>query len=219
MTQQSPSPQEKRNLLQQLRNWLMDGDTAATQMPCGDLAADAQLAAGLQQAHGARLLVWIALAAIIVLLLWASLGHIDEVVRGQGKVVPSRQVQVVQSLDGGIVEEILVRPGQQVEEGQVLLRLDPTRFSSSLGENRAEALALKAKAARLQALATGELFQIPEDVMQQAPTWWKWSARYGRPRRTSWTTRSTSRATSSTSASRSCARPWPTATRPPPAAA
>ncbi len=169
MTQQSPSPQEKRNLLQQLRNWLMDGDTAATQMPCGDLAADAQLAAGLQQAHGARLLVWIALAAIIVLLLWASLGHIDEVVRGQGKVVPSRQVQVVQSLDGGIVEEILVRPGQQVEEGQVLLRLDPTRFSSSLGENRAEALALKAKAARLQALATGELFQIPEDVMQQAP--------------------------------------------------
>jgi adhesin transport system membrane fusion protein len=62
---------------------------------------------------------------VLVLLVWACLGHIDEVVRGQGKVVPSRQVQVVQSLDGGVVEEILVRPGQHVEEGQVLLRIDP----------------------------------------------------------------------------------------------
>ncbi|MBP9940272.1 MAG: HlyD family type I secretion periplasmic adaptor subunit, partial [Comamonas sp.] len=67
------------------------------------------------------MLLWGALLAVVVLLIWACFGHIDEVVRGQGKVVPSRQVQVIQSLDGGIVEEILVRPGEHIELGQVLL--------------------------------------------------------------------------------------------------
>ncbi|MEG2469403.1 MAG: HlyD family type I secretion periplasmic adaptor subunit [Comamonas sp.] len=134
-----------------------------------DLIADAQWAAGQQQAKGSRLLLWGALLAVVVLLIWACVGHIDEVVRGQGKVVPSRQVQVIQSLDGGIVEEILVRPGEHIELGQVLLRIDPTRFTSSLGESKAEVLALKAKAARLEALATGDVFKVPEDVMRDAP--------------------------------------------------
>lgn len=122
-----------------------------------------------QQARGSRLLVWVSLLAVVALIAWASLASIDEVVRGQGKVVPSRQVQVIQSLDGGIVEEILIRPGQMVEQGDVLLRIDPTRYSSSLGENRAEFLSLLAKAARLEALATGELFQAPEEVLAEAP--------------------------------------------------
>lgn len=102
----------------------------------GDLKADAQWAAGQQQARGSRLLIWVALVTVLVLVLWACLGRIDEVVRGQGKVVPSRQVQVVQSLDGGIVKEILVHPGEHVEQGQVILRIDPTRYSSSLGRTR-----------------------------------------------------------------------------------
>ncbi len=59
--------------------------------------------------------------------------------------MPSRQVQIIQSLDGGIVEEILVRPGQEVEAGEVLLKIDSTRFASSLGENNAEYLSLLAK--------------------------------------------------------------------------
>ncbi|WBM42522.1 HlyD family type I secretion periplasmic adaptor subunit [Comamonas aquatica] len=138
-------------------------------MAASDLAADAQWAASQQQAKGSRILLWSSLLCVLVLLIWASLGYIDEVVRGQGKVVPSRQVQVVQSLDGGVVEEILVRPGQRVDAGQVLLRLDPTRSTASLGENKAETLALKAKAARLEALATGEPFKAPDDVLKQAP--------------------------------------------------
>lgn len=162
-------PAEKKNLKQRIEGWLLGSDAQIASATPEDLEADAQWAAGQQQAKGSRLLVWVAALAIIVLILWACVGHIDEVVRGQGKVVPSRQVQVVQSLDGGIVEEILVRPGEQVQEGQVLLRLDPTRFSSSLGENKAESLALKAKAARLEALATGELFQAPPDVLSAAP--------------------------------------------------
>lgn len=160
---------EKLTLKQRWENWLIEGDASIASTKAEDLAADAQWAAGQQQARGSRLLVWGSLLAVIVLFIWASVGHIDEVVRGQGKVVPSRQVQVVQSLDGGIVEEILVRPGERVETGQVLLRIDPTRFSASLGENRAESLSLKARAARLEALASGQMFKVPEDVVREAP--------------------------------------------------
>lgn len=154
---------------QRWENWLVEGDAKKDTLAASDLAADAQWAASQQQAKGSRILLWSSLLCVLVLLIWASLGYIDEVVRGQGKVVPSRQVQVVQSLDGGVVEEIMVRPGQRVDAGQVLLRLDPTRSTASLGENKAETLALKAKAARLEALATGEPFKAPDDVLKQAP--------------------------------------------------
>lgn len=154
---------------QRWENWLLEGDARHSSPETADFGVDAQWAASHQQAKGPRILLWTSFACMVVLLIWASLGHIDEVVRGQGKVVPSRQVQVVQSLDGGVVEEILVRPGERVDAGQVLLRLDPTRSTASLGENRAESLALKAKAARLEALASGETFKAPDDVLQQAP--------------------------------------------------
>lgn len=130
---------------------------------------DAHIVMNQQQARGSRLLLWVSLLAVIALIVWASLGSIDEVVRGEGKVVPSRQVQIIQSMDGGVVEELLVRPGQQVEIGEVLLRVDPTRFTSSLGESHAELLSLKAKAARLSALANETVFEAPEDVLLEAP--------------------------------------------------
>lgn len=158
-----------REVFQRLERWLLDGSAAVGTHQASDLQADAQWATGQQQARGSRLLLWASLLAVLALMVWASFGRIDEVVRGQGKVVPSRQVQVVQSLDGGIVEKILVRPGEHVEVGQVLLRIDPTRYSASLGENKAELLSLKAKAARLEALATGQSFQSPADVMAAAP--------------------------------------------------
>src|SRR5690554_5589275 len=93
-----------------------------------DFDADAEWAIKEGGASGARKLIWIAVLAVVVLVVWAAYGDIDEVVRGEGKVVPSRQVQIIQSLDGGIVEEILVREGEPVEPGQVLLRVDPTRY-------------------------------------------------------------------------------------------
>src|SRR5699024_5898334 len=98
-----------------------------------------------------------------------AVSPIDEVVRGDGTVVPSRRIQVIQSLDGGIVEELLVSEGQMVSAGEVLIRIDPTRYSSSLGENRAEYLALTAKAARLDALANDEAFIAPEEVLAEKP--------------------------------------------------
>ena len=122
-----------------------------------------------QKHRGSALLIWLSIIVLVVLITWAYFAWIDEVVRGEGKVVPSRQIQVVQSLDGGVVEEILVRPGEFVEEGEVLLRIDPTRYSSSLGESKAETLALAAKAARLVAIATDVPLSMPEEVMIEAP--------------------------------------------------
>jgi len=152
--------------------WLFDrllvGVSPKTVIP-GDFTAEAAALIRENQAKGARALLWLSLIAVAALLFWATEGQIDEIVRGEGKVVPSRQVQIVQSLDGGVVQDILVREGQSVEQGQVLLRIDPTRFSSSLGENRAEYLAVKARIARLQALANNTPFVAPEDVLAEAP--------------------------------------------------
>lgn len=100
----------------------------------------------------ARTLLYGITLTVIALLVWANLAVIDEVARGQGKVVPSQKLQIVQSFDGGIVQDILVSEGEQVAAGQVLVRIDPTRFVSSLQENASQQQGLQAKADRLQAL-------------------------------------------------------------------
>lgn len=134
-----------------------------------DYLADAEWAMAEQKLRGSRIAVWTTVFAVLVLLAWAALAQLDEVTRGEGKVIPSRQVQVMQSLDGGIVSEILVKEGQQVKTGQLLLKVDPTRFVSSLRENRAQYIALLAKAARLSAVASGKPFVPPPELLKEAP--------------------------------------------------
>ncbi len=131
--------------------------------------ADADWAVVQQNPRGSRVLVRVSLLAFAVLIVWAALAQIDEVTRGEGKVIPSRQLQVLQSLDGGLVQSILVREGQMVKQGDLLLKVDPTRFVSSLKENRAQYLSLKAKAERLQALASGKEFVASAEVNQESP--------------------------------------------------
>lgn len=114
------------------------------------------------------LLYWIA-GILAVMLIWAGLTGVDEVVRGEGRVTPSRQIQVVQSLDGGIVTEILVHEGQTVLLGDPLIRIDETRAVSSFRENRGQYLSLVAKQARLKALADGTPFNPPEEVLKENP--------------------------------------------------
>jgi adhesin transport system membrane fusion protein len=94
---------------------------------------------------------------------------IDEVARGEGKVIPSRQLQVLQSLDGGVVSEILVHEGDVVEPEQILLTIDQTRFVSSVRESRAQILSLQAKAARLRALTEDTPFVMPPEVIREDP--------------------------------------------------
>jgi adhesin transport system membrane fusion protein len=134
-----------------------------------DWVSDAEWARLQQEPLRARAILRAVGAILLVLLVWAALAEVDEVTRGAGKVIPSSQLQVIQSVDGGIVSEILVREGEVVEKDQLLLKIDETRFVSSLRENRAESISLTAKAARLKALAEGKPFALPPEVQSEFP--------------------------------------------------
>jgi adhesin transport system membrane fusion protein len=110
----------------------------------------------------AQKIVRTAAIVLLLLLLWAAFAHVDEVTRGEGKVIPSRQLQVLQALDGGVVAEILVQEGQVVEKDQLLLRIDETRATSGVRESAATGFALRVRQARLRALADGSEFQPPK---------------------------------------------------------
>lgn len=109
------------------------------------------------------------LAFIAAFLAWAYFAEIDEITVGEGKVIPSSQVQVIQNLEGGIVSDIPVKVGDLVQKDQIIMQLDPTRFSSSLGETQAKHDALLAKVARLEAEATGQAFQPPAALVKSNP--------------------------------------------------
>lgn len=135
----------------------------------GDFDADADWAIAEQTPSGARVLVWLSVIAVFALIVWAAFATLDEVTRGEGKVIPSSQIQILQSMDGGIVSEILVREGQVVKMGDLLLKVDPTRMVSSLRENQSQYMALLAKATRLRALSDGSPFNPPAEVVKEAP--------------------------------------------------
>ena len=134
-----------------------------------DWAGDADWARLQQEPLRAKRLLRLAAAALVLLLIWAAFAPIDEVTRGEARVVPTSQVQIVQSVDGGVVEELLVKEGQIVEAGQLLLRVDPTRFVSNMLESRAAQLAVQAKALRLEALTRGTPFNPPAELVREAP--------------------------------------------------
>ncbi|MDH4607219.1 HlyD family type I secretion periplasmic adaptor subunit [Pseudomonas sp. BN102] len=116
-----------------------------------------------------RVTVWVVCVLLLVALLWARFAVLEEVTTGEGKAIPSSKVQVIQNLEGGIVSEILVREGQVVDKGTVLLRLDDTRFRSNKGESEADRLALTARVERLSAEAEGREMALPEEITREAP--------------------------------------------------
>jgi adhesin transport system membrane fusion protein len=133
------------------------------------LASDIDYAFIQQEPLRARIVLLLVGIIVAVAVTWAALSNIDEVARGEGKVIPSRQLQVLQSLDGGVVSEILVHEGDVVEPEQILLTIDQTRFVSSVRESRAQILSLQAKAARLRALAEDTPFVMPPEVLKEDP--------------------------------------------------
>lgn len=134
-----------------------------------DFVKDADYFIIHQEPLRARVLVRSILIALALFVMWTAVALVDEITKADGKVIPSSQIQILQSLDGGIVVEINVKEGQVVDAGQILLRVDPTRFESSVRENRSQYLALTAKAARLRALAEGLPFVPPPEVLVEDP--------------------------------------------------
>jgi adhesin transport system membrane fusion protein len=108
----------------------------------------------LNTPNSARIMLWVMVLFFILAGVWASWAEIDKVTVGQGKVVPSSQIQVVQNLEGGLVKEILVREGQSVTKGQQLLLIDDTRFRSDYREREQQVANLTASVLQLSASLT-----------------------------------------------------------------
>jgi len=134
-----------------------------------DLATDIRTSVMIQSPRGGRAIIWGVLVLFAVFMFWASVSEVEEMTRGQGRVIPAGQIQVVQNLEGGILSGILVKVGDVVRKDQLLLRIDETRFASSFQQNRVKYLSNKAKAARLQAETSGSVFIVPEEVRAEAP--------------------------------------------------
>jgi membrane fusion protein, adhesin transport system len=108
----------------------------------------------------AQLLLWLIAAFIVIMLTWASVAVVDEFARGEGKIVPSSDLQVVQNLEGGILADLMVSVGDIVDRGQPLLQIDDTIFASTYRERSLQAEQFIVKAARLRAEANSSGFDV-----------------------------------------------------------
>ena len=121
-----------------------------------DFMSELEAATRMRPANAATLMFFAIVGFVVFGFIWAALSQVEEITRGQGRVVPTKEIQVVQSLEGGILSEILVREGESVEEGQVLIRMSDVQFSSQERGTEARFLELEAKRARLHAEADGQ---------------------------------------------------------------
>lgn len=134
----------------------------------GDWAQEAEYSIVESRESGARGLLYTIVAVCCALLIWSALARVEEVTRGEGKVIPARQLQIVQSTDGGVVRELHVREGDKVEAGDLLVKIDPTRFVASFQETEVRIFALQAKVERLNALLGDEDWRpVPGETLEQ----------------------------------------------------
>lgn len=132
--------------------------------------APVRLGAGMERSPLAgHVLIVLVLVFLGVAVAWADWAVIDEVTNGEGRVIPSSQIQVVQNLEGGIVQEIRVAEGEIVERGQVLLQVDNSGFVANYGELRAKQLGLMAAVARLEAEAHDKPLKFPPQLLEANP--------------------------------------------------
>lgn len=110
---------------------------------------------GFDEWDAHRKLIALSAGAFVLVVLWAAVAQVDEITRGMGKVVPSSKAQLVQAAAAASVTAILVRPGQMVQKGQLLVRLDDSQSSAALGQLKVENERLTAKASRLEQEGTG----------------------------------------------------------------
>lgn len=114
------------------------------------------------------LVAWPILLALVAFIVWADQFYIDEVAQAQGEVIASSRVQLIQSIDGGVISELNVKEGDRVAAGQILGQLEQTRLRASVGEIESRVNALKAKAIRLRAEIIGDkVLSFPQDLLNR----------------------------------------------------
>lgn len=125
----------------------------------------------LQNSHRSRQgWLWMTALLMAIFVAWASWFRVDEVARATGEVIASSRVQIIQSVDGGVLEQLLVKEGDRVAPGQLLARLEQTRVGASVGEVEARLFALEARATRLRAEVIGELrLTFSPDLLARSP--------------------------------------------------
>ena len=137
--------------------------------------AERDMARLLEAPTGARYLIFTVLLCLIISIAWAQQAKIDEIAVGHGKVVPAQQLQILQSLEGGIISKVFVQPGDIVSEGDILLRIDETQFKADLQKYTREIQVFEAQKERLLAeigqremVFSSELVRgIPEFIEQE----------------------------------------------------
>lgn len=125
---------------------------------------DLRAAMLVQSPRSSTLVLAIMLLTLLAGGIWASLCNVEEIVKGEGKIIPASREQVIQSLEGGILEGLLVREGDRVEKGQTLLRIDATRAGASWREGQSKGVALEGTVARLRAEAFDQPLIFPASV-------------------------------------------------------
>lgn len=118
--------------------------------------------------RASSILLFSILASFLALFVWAALWEIEEATLAEGRIVPSAKVQVVQSLEGGIVKTIHVRQGNAVKEGDLLVSLSTIQAGADYESRRQQALALSARVARLTAEVEDKPLEYPEDFVREA---------------------------------------------------
>ncbi len=116
-----------------------------------------------------RFVLYFWVIAIVMFLTWANFALIDEIARGDGEIIPSGENQMIQNLEGGIVEEILVHEGQEVKKGQILIKIDNQKSKSSFSSNTIKADALETKIVRLNAEANAQKFKVSDKLKKRLP--------------------------------------------------
>ncbi len=116
-----------------------------------------------------RIILYIWTFTIAMFLVWANFTQIDEIVRGDGEIVPSGENQIVQNLEGGIVKDILVKEGDRVKKGDILLTIDNQKSESSLKSSKIEADDLKIQILRLQAQSKLDKLKINKQIKKEFP--------------------------------------------------
>jgi len=123
-----------------------------------------------KRVRGPSMLIWLIGATVMIFILWAKFAAIDEIVRAKGSIVSSSRPQIIQNLEGGILAELLVTEGDEVEEGDVLARLRGTQFETNVADLREQVIAAEVQRLRLEAEIEGMFdFNVPEAILEFSP--------------------------------------------------
>ncbi|MDY0927305.1 HlyD family type I secretion periplasmic adaptor subunit [Pantoea trifolii] len=135
-----------------------------------DFMNDIQSSLLSQRTPGSRLVLWIVLAVLVGGLTWAHFARVEEITKGEAKIISKSREQIIQSLEGGILAEMNVREGEEVQRGQILLKIDPTRAQASYREALSKVVGLKATIARLRAEAYNQPLKFEDEQVAKDQT-------------------------------------------------